>query len=231
MEQSTLTKEQVERATRREGIQHPAITVLEYHSPRISQLRGYSAIKDNQEQQHYISRNYGFIGDALEEAGDFSLLPLDLVAIWSKAMEVWPDNRYPRYRFAGMLAAAYGIQRRSDLKGLGRFYLETARLPDGLVRDKSGLVHISTRLDHIFAGLGELEFYVSGVKGSSMELAFQLAGKARDGDEEARKQLDQLIARDKEYSTPVLKELHENFGNGAVPLVMTIHSALKGEEL
>ena len=231
MEQSSLTKEQIERATKREGVQHPVVSVLEYHEPRIAQLKGYSTLTSNQEQQDYIRKNYGFLGDALEEAGGFSLGPLDLVAVWSKALEIWSDNRYPRYRLAGMLATAYGIQGRPDLKGLVRHYLETSKLLERIVRDKSGLILVRNRLDDIHTSLDELEFYVSGVKGSSMELAFQLAGKARDGDEEARKQLNQLIARDKEYLTPVLKELHENFGNGMVPFGLTINSAIQGEEI
>ena len=39
MGQLVLTKEQVEHAARRDGVQHPVISVIEYHAPQIAELR------------------------------------------------------------------------------------------------------------------------------------------------------------------------------------------------
>src|SRR3989344_8374689 len=129
MIQSTLTREQVECASRREGVSHPVISVIEYNEPRIAQLhQAYQSIESNQEQQRYVRNNYGFLGDAFEEAGEFFLGPLDIVAICSKAVDVWPDNIYPRYGLARMIAPAYAIQGKPEHRGLARYFLETHEL-------------------------------------------------------------------------------------------------------
>lgn len=221
-----LTREDIERASRREGVSHPVVSVLEYNEPRIAEIHAeYSGIVDGSDRHKYLARNFGFLGDALEEAGDFSLDPLDLVAIWSKAMEIWPRHAYPRYRLACLLSASYGIQDRPNLKGLSRYHLETSRLPIELVRDKTELLHIRDRVQEIGKSLGDLDIYVSG--GVSLQRASELAMKRRDGDEEAGRQLDQLIAHQKEHQIPLLSELHENFGNGMAGFMIDIHKAIK----
>ncbi len=225
--QPALTKEQIERASRREGSQYPVISVIEYHGPRIAQHNEeFNKIEDNKEQQRYAARNFGFLGDAFEEADDFPLAPLDLVAVWSKAMEVWPDNCYPRYGLARMLSSAYGIQGRPDLRGLSRYFLETGKLPDGLARDKSGLVYVKSRLDHVNTSLKELKFYVSGTKESAVALAVKLTARIRDGDEQAGVQLKELIGSCRERSTPVLEALQENFGTGILSVYLKLNDAL-----
>ena len=85
MEQPTLTREQIERAARREGVQHPVISVLDGYAPRLAQFNeGYSRAQD---RQSFTRANLGFLADAVEEAGDFSFGPLNIVAIWSKTLE------------------------------------------------------------------------------------------------------------------------------------------------
>ena len=50
-----LTREQVERASRREGVTHPVISTIECHEPEIAQFNSaYMAIVDGQERQRYI---------------------------------------------------------------------------------------------------------------------------------------------------------------------------------
>lgn len=234
MVQLVLTKEQVERAVRREGVQHPVITVLEHYEPQIAQLKGYSAIKTNQGQQDYIDRNYGFLADAIEEAGDFSLGPLDLVAIWSKAMQVWPDNRYPRYSLAGMVSSSYGISgvpNPDDWRRFPRYWLEQSKLPKSVLQNQSGLSYVKRRLGEISRSIDEFDFYLYGTRESPMETAAKLAKKARDGDKEAKIELDRLIAQEREVekqpTTPLLNEIGENFGNGMITIRLDIEDAIQ----
>lgn len=151
MAQPPLTRAEVERAANREGVQHPVISVLEYHSPRLSELsEPYRRIADTQEAQRYSDGNLGFLADAIEEAGDFSLNPLDLVAIWSKAMDL-PLGGYFRYDLAGMISAAYGIRgiQTSGWDGFPRYFSERGRLPKSVAKDRSGLLYVHERLETI----------------------------------------------------------------------------------
>ena len=229
--ESVLKREDIERASRREGFSHPVVSVLEYHEPKIVQLNGeYASVSGNHEQQVYIARNFGFLGDALEGAGDFSLGPLDLVAIWSKAVEIWPHNSYPRYKLSAMLGSSYGIIGRPDLKGLSRYYVETSCLLSKLVSDKSGLLHIQDRLHHIYKSLDELDFYVYGTKESPMRQAAELIKKRMAGDEEAGREFDRLVADEEGFQTPLLDQIDDNSGDGMAPFDMCVQIAIKGTE-
>ena len=124
-----------------------------------------------------------------------------------------------------MIALAYGIQENPGLRGLTRHYLETRELPASLRDDKNALTHLKDRMQVIRESLGALEFYASGVQGgSSMTLVAELAKK---GDEDSLRQLNQVLAYDQEHSTPLLREIHENFGNGMLPIGMEISELLR----
>lgn len=229
-ERPILTPEQYARAERRDDISHPVITVLDHHLPTLIRInQGYSAITGNQEQFAYISQNYGFLADALTEAGAYTLEPEDLIAIWSRAREIFPQSRYQRYALAGMVSSVYAIQgvENPEWRRFPRHYLETSELPEGVTRDRNGLVHVSSRLDDVGDSLDELNRYVFGTKESGMEIAANLAKKLRDGDPDADRQLQELIALEKTRQTPLLGDIHENFGNGYVPLRFPIEDALR----
>lgn len=233
MEQPYLTKEHIQRAGKREGISHPVISVLEYHEPRILQIREeYSSISDNQEQQKHIRRNFGFLADAVEDLGHFPMGPLDIVAVWSKAHELM--GNYQRYELVGIISAAYGI-RASDTaeypspewRGFPRQYIQERRLPERAVENRNGILHLKTRLSDIDVSLDKLDFYVYGTNESFSDLCHKAF---RENDEEAMKRFEEMCAHEKEYSTPVLGEIHENFGNGLLPLKYEINKALKGDK-
>lgn len=233
VERPILTPEQYARAERREGIHHPVVAVIDQHLPAITQIeQGYSAITVNQDRFIYINQNYGFLADALVEAGSYTLDPEDLITIWSRAREVFSQSRYQRYALAGMVASAYAIQGVENLEWtkFPRHYLETSELPEGVTRDRSGLLHVSRRLDEIGDSLDELNRYVFGTKESGMTLAANLAKRSRDGDPDADRQLEELFALEKARQTPLLGDIHENFGNGYVPLRFPIEDALKQSE-
>src|SRR3989338_8204083 len=158
-----LTREDVERASRREGVSHPVISVLGFYQPAIARhnLR-YSCIDDGQERQKYIYRNFGFLADALDGASDFPLATLDWIAIWSKAMEVWPKQTYARYALSGILASSYSIQGMPELKGLSRHYIESHKLPKEVMADKLKLVRMQDRLGVFRSNLDEINFYIYG---------------------------------------------------------------------
>lgn len=229
VERPILTPEQYARAERREGVQHPVIAVIDQHLPMIAELeQGYSAITVNQDRFTYIKQNYGFLADALTAAGPYTLNPEDLIAIWSRAREVFSQSRYQRYALAGMVSSTYAIQglKNPEWKKFPRHYLETSELPEGVVRDRNGLMHVSRRLVDIGDSLDELDWYVFGTKESGMTLAVNLARRSRDGDADADRQLEELIALEKARQTPLLRDIHEQFGNGYVPLRFLIAPAL-----
>jgi hypothetical protein len=63
--------------------------------------------KDNQEQQRLCSKSMIPFAEALGREV-FTLEPLEIVSIWAKALEVFPDNCYPRYDLSTSIACAYG---------------------------------------------------------------------------------------------------------------------------
>lgn len=96
-----------------------------------------------------------------------------------------------------------------------------------------GLIHpviavLDSHLD-IFTQIKEdfSRLYVFGTTESPMELGRKLAIRIRDGDEEARIEYDQLIAREEQRDTPLLGEVRENFANGFSPVYWPIDEALK----
>lgn len=227
-ERPILTAEQVATAENRRGVIHPVLAVIDHHLPTIARLHeGYAQITNNQEQQRFVSANYGFFADALVETGPYSLEPSELIVIWSRAREVF--SGYHRYSLAGMVSSAYAIQgaKNPEWRKFPRHYLETHELPEGVARDKSGLLHVQSRLDQVGESLEDISFYVYGTRKSAMSHAFQLAKRESEGDEEAKKELESLIAHEKAHKTPTLGELHENFGNGYVPLYFPIRDALE----
>lgn len=224
-----MSKEQVATAERREGITHPVISLLEKHETTLVGLREeLKGIKDSQEAQSYIAQTHGFLADSLEQLDALTLQPLELVAIWSRAMEFM--DYYQRHAFGYALAIAYAIQGFEEPKwqGLTRHLSETHKFSDNIAVDREGLEQMVVKFDEISESMEELDFYVNGVEGSGVALAAELAKKSAEGDAEAGRKLDELIKHHKEYTTPTLAEIHENLGNGMVPVRMRISLILQG---
>ncbi len=224
----SLTPENVALAEKRVGFTHPVIDVLDRNQPQFTwNYQAYNDINHPQEQQRYIAGHYGFLADDIVAVGPFTLEPLDLIAIWSRAMETF--SGYHRYALAGMVGSAFAIQglENPDWKKFPRHFLETYELPSEVLKDKSGLLHVKNRLGQVSKSLAELSFYVFGTRESAMTLAFNLAKKESEGDQDAGRQLKELIARDERYNTPAIGELHENFGNGFTPLCLAVEDALE----
>lgn len=214
-ERNPLTPDIVAMAESRVGVIHPVISLIDKHLPTIMELNeGYALLTDNQEQQKYIRDHYGFFADSIVEALPFTLEPTDLISIWSRAQEVF--SGYHRYSLVTMISSAYAIQglENPEWKKLPRHLLETGKLPDEVLHDSSGLLHIRKKVKEITESLNELDFYVYGMRGSALEYAAQLAKRERDGDTSAREELDRLVAHQNKHATSTLGAIHENFGNG-----------------
>ncbi|OGD82793.1 hypothetical protein A3A54_02050 [Candidatus Curtissbacteria bacterium RIFCSPLOWO2_01_FULL_39_62] len=229
MERQPLTKDQVVAAERREEMAHPVISLLETHAYTLVGFREeLKEIKDTQRAQSYIADTHGFLADSLEQLDSFTLQPLELVAIWSKAMEVM--DYYQRHAFGEILAVAYAVQSFEEPKwqGLTRYLLETHQFPDDISADRNGLGQMVSKFDEISESMGELDFYVNGVEGSGVSLAAELAKKSGEGDADAGRKLEELIKHHKEHTTPTLAEIHENLSNGMVSVRMRIALILEG---
>lgn len=231
-EMSLITRDQVSQAEQRVGYSHPIIAVLDRHLPQITQLHeGFSSISGNQEQQEYIRQNYGFLADAVVEAGSFTLQPLEMVAVWSRAMEIFPSNLYHRYALARIITSAYaiqGLEATPAWKSFPRHFFETNNIPDELVEDRLELEHLKWRISDIGRSIDELDFYSYGTREDAMEVAFKLGKRAnQEGDVEAQEQLDKLISYQKEHKTPVLGAIHENWGIGLSSTYRVVQAAIE----
>ena len=209
-----LTRDQVESASRREGQEHPVVAVLRYNAAAITghhqRLEGL-AYPDP--WQTYVKDNFGFLADAFADIGNFSLGPLDIVKIWSFAKET---GFKPMYDLAAMVSAAYGIQGNgSEWKMVPRYYLETkGEFPKPIDRQK--LERFCGRLDEIEESLKDLDFYSWDTRESPIAVARQAF--MGQGNKEAQKEAERIDAHHKEFSTPLLDQIDENFGNGFVCL-------------
>lgn len=226
-ERPVLTKEQVTEAESRVGFSHPVLTVIESHRSKLVQLSEAYPKTTPDGQHQYIRENYGFLADALVEAGPYTIEPLDLIAIWSLATTGLFPN-YARYRLAEMVSGAYAIQgtENPEWRKFPRYTLEINELPEGVKRDKNELIYVQNRLDQVYANLDEIQFYIYGSRESSMHHVFILAKRSAEGDEAAKKELDALTLNEQMHKTPVLNELMENFGP-ARRLNLLIDAALK----
>lgn len=227
LERSPLTQVQIARAETRVDFSHPVIVVLEAHGPQITRLNEGWKLFPDADQRGYIYSHMDFIANAVEDSGEFSLEPLDLVAVWSKAMEVF-DSRYERYALARIVAVSYAIQgvenpawRRSP-----RHFIENVQLPREALADRVGLQHVKSRLQEVVQSRNELIFYIHGTRGNAMQLGIELAKRVKEGDAEAELQLNEFRAYNAEHATPVLREIAENFSNSMPVINNSIEAAL-----
>ncbi|MBI4167794.1 MAG: hypothetical protein HY515_02455 [Candidatus Aenigmarchaeota archaeon] len=229
MKVPALTKEQVSRAERREGIYHPVLDVLDRRALEIAGFNAeYKKLKGSENQQLFVATHLGFLADDMEALPDFTLAPLELIAIWSKACEMM--GYYPRKRgLANIVPAAYatkGVQNPGWKRFTGSM-LQRCELPEDVEEDKEGLLYVQARVEGIKTGLGEIEFYVSGVRDGAQTIR-SLGKKAyQEGDKEAERELDRIEAYQKDHLTPVLSELLENVRTGRDLMLTKLTRALK----
>ncbi len=226
VERQILTLDQVTKAENRIGISHPILTQIDNYLPEITRFQQGYPPTDSKLQQRYISENFGFFADVITEVGPFTLKPHELISIWSRTKEVF--STYQRYALAGIVSSAYAVQEaeNQEWKKFPRYYLETGEIPDVVKKDKSGLLHVQNRLKLIDESLNDLSSYVHGTREPIITYTLNLARREREGDLEAKRELEVLLARQQNYQNPTITEIHENFGNGFTPLFFPIGKAL-----
>ncbi len=211
-EQSNLTKEQVSQAEARVGVTHPVVLVLRSHAPRIARLNSdLSGIAESANKDAFIKGNFGFLADAIEDTGDFSLEPLDMVSIWGEAQDQGLLATIP-YKLAATVSIAYAIRGvpTPGWKGFTQHYFEEGDIPTHLLGDRAGLTHVRNRLLEVRGNRNQLDLYTHGTLEGNMRVV-ELTMKSKDGDGDAQKKLDALFEYHREHSTPLLGELKENF--------------------
>jgi hypothetical protein len=192
-----ITREEVERSKRIEEITHPVLSVLEYNEPKIMELqKGYTSIRDQNECQIYIDKNFGFLAEALEEAEGFPVDPLSLISIWSKATKIF--DRYHRYRLASMISTAYAVHNKNDMKGLSRYSLENKKFPEHIEKDVDSLRAIKSSLQDIKLSKDQIDSYFNG------------------------QALYEMNTKQKLFSDEFLDELRENISGGIYSISGTL---------
>lgn len=205
-----LAEEEVNRAIKREGIEHPVLTLFERYSSQIEGFsQGYQQVA-KEYQSKYIKENFGFFADALEELGEFSLSPLETIAIWSQASEF----HLPRYQMAAALATAYasaGIRKdKPHWKGVTKHLIENAEYPAGVLEDEEGVNTFKANFAELDQSLEEIEFYRLGSRVHMQDLLDAMI----KGDSSAGDKLRAMSPRTNQPQMQLLGTIRENFGNG-----------------
>lgn len=207
---------------------HPVVAVFDQYADQMSGVAQASfaiSEKEPERVRQFVRRNYGFLADALEALPDFSLEPLDLLTIWSRAIEVFPKDRSMLARMIATAYATQGIQT-NGWRGFPRFYLKRNSIPVQVLRDKVGLSHVKVRLDQIKASERNLYVYAYGVVnpvGRNSELQLRM----RSGDTEAKAEYQKFETYVREHSTPLIDETLENLGLGLPNFRKHVEDALE----
>lgn len=207
----SLTDEEVEKAVKREGIEHPILTLFEEFTPQLQKyIKGKPATDDNSVAQSYVRNNLRFLAEAVEtHVGGYSLKPLEIISIWSKATELGMTN-YDLYRLAaitGIKFASMGLLN-PVWNNLVTKYFATGKFPKEIFDRKEDVAFFRSRLDIVRENVGVIDKYKAG-DGPTIEeyVASLKAGKEIDISNIKKKPYDDLLGR-----------IHENFGNGLIPI-------------
>ncbi|MBI4080946.1 MAG: hypothetical protein HY430_04210 [Candidatus Levybacteria bacterium] len=212
-ERAELTPQQVANAELGIGIEHPLIDALDIIRPHVVPFNlEYEQITDPLERQTFIRDNYGMLVDAVEGSGDFTLEPEEMIAIWSKAVEVLPHG--PRVKFAETITLSYATQGidDEDVKKTPRTVFMTGRLPDKVRLNANNLGQVTARVNEVEESYATILRYFNVVD-NPIEKEAELSKRIEAGDQDAQAELDRIIQLGKERKTPVLQAVSENFGS------------------
>lgn len=164
MAKSELTPKLVAKAETREGIYHPVLTALEDNAQILQTLsQEYIEI----DEHSFLTENYGFFADAVIAQGPFSFTPEDVVAIWSRIIEL-DLQRHERYALTQMIISAYIIQDLEDprWKTFPRLFFENFvddknTIPEGLEEDFDSIQSMRLKLENeIMPSKADISEYV-----------------------------------------------------------------------
>lgn len=209
MTEQLLLDADVERAHRREGIEHPILALFEREEARLKGFMGeYQKVdpEDNQARQKYVRENFGFFADAAEQVGDFSFGPLEIIAVWSKVDETGL-LLYPRYTMAGIVTVAYVTMPVQTGEGMVRYFVETGKAREDILAAQKEIMR--QRLRGVHSALDEIGFYRLGMRKGIGDLMQGI--RTEEGMELFRK------ADENSKRSPLMEklgEIGENFSNG-----------------
>lgn len=191
-----LSEEDIRTAEKLEGdyANHPVILALNRHEIEIARfVDGYFKIKDFQPgetrtKDGYLRASSDFLIEAITAAVPYTLEPLEMVAIWSRVIKLFPDEpndmgHYPpihRHAVAGIISTVYAVSELGNTKWLDfpLTHLRDLELPAEVLQDRDGALRVFNRLEEIRLNIREVNRWVSI------------------------------------YNNPILEQLPENFGNG-----------------
>lgn len=146
---------------------HPVVTVLQQESPQIQTLMNRVERMHSAEGTRFIARNLGFLADAIRRIGEFTLEPLDLVAIGvqldrlphSRSSHVDTPTSYVTH-IMGTTYAIHGISN-PGWADLPKYYLENLdnrdKLSPAVLNDRAGLLQAQQRNNNIGTSLDRLK--------------------------------------------------------------------------
>lgn len=222
---SSLTEERVINAEKRIGFSHPVLDVINQHIPELTELNeNVASLKSQKDQTSYIEEHYGFLADSLVKAGPYTLNPEDIIAIWSRAKEVF-STVYQKYALARMISYAYVIQglNIADWKVFPRLFFEKGEFPEPFEHDSAALIHIKKKLGEIDGSLRDIHLFLDS-SGYSISDLISLEFQSEKGDTDAKKKLEEIKSQRAKVirEDPLLEEIGENFGNALVPLRLSV---------
>ena len=219
-----LTDSEVNNALNLRGFEeHPVITLLNNYQIKIIDIAKNLKEKNNSEAQDYICANLGDFADEVERINDFNFESLEIIAIWSKLDKINLNSRYINYNIAKILSSSYGIVTLgSEWKGTPRSLLQKGDYPVGALKSEKQVQLYTQRLSRIDRFLEEIDFYRTGSKLSFEELSQRI----KNNDPLIEDEINKISAREKLPQMKVLGYIHENFGNGYIPLYVILNRQL-----
>lgn len=227
MEKPMLTREQIEVA--KKDTNHPVVKVFLNMQEEIKEFMwDYRKIKDNQEAQKYVTNNINPFAKKLNQLEEFSLEPLDIVSIWSRINQDFEGKIYVGYNLAATIPATYGTRgiTSQSWKEVVPFVAKNKKIPEEILKDKQNQIYFWKRIKNVKENVKELDYFLFGTR----ERNFELFNKAyKEGDKEAEKKIEEMIAWEEEHKDEILGKIHENFGNGFSLLFLKMPDHIKKE--
>ncbi len=220
---SQFTDDEVSQALRVEGYQnHPIVAVMGRYEPQIRDFSlAYHSLAP-QDGHEFARNNLGFFVDAVLEAGEFTLNPLEIIAIWSKVR----DMELPKYDTARYLSLGYAAIPLDTAiwGGVQRFYLQNDSFPKSVTGRQDDLGIISQRLEQVSESVEKILEYANGFEGGmSAFVAAIKSGDTKTANEMLRIQEERL----KKPEMVFFQSISENFSVGVMPVKLYVDELLQ----